>query len=404
MHRNPKSRLLLSALLLGGFVLGLAFEEASAIPAFARKYKFSCTTCHAPAPRLKDFGTDFADNGFQLPDGEEPKRAYRDTGDEFLTLQTDLPLAVRFDAYLGYEDYDGEDAISDFKTPWGMKLLSGGNIAPDVGYYFYFYMSERGEVAGLEDAYVHFNDLGGIPLDVLVGQFQICDPMMKRELKLTVEDYDVYRVTPGYSGANLTYDRGVLVSWAAPFGIGLIGQVVNGNGKPEAGEDRTYDNDQDKGYAGRATWGWGPVGIGGFYYTTVENIQDQFDNDVEIFGPDATIAFGEVAFFTGQYLYRTDSRPLDAADEVETQGIVAELVVQPWGPDAKDHFVLLYNWIDSDLEPADFAMEDFDDADREAWTLSWSHLHRRNLRMVAEGTWDVEREGLRAFVGFSSAF
>lgn len=389
-----RTKLLLSCIVLAGTVLGLAVEDAGAIPAFARKYKISCTTCHAPAPRLKDFGADFADNGFQLPDAEEPRRAFRDTGDEFLTLQTNLPLAVRFDAYFSLEDYDATDAATDFKTPWGLKLLSGGNIAPDVGYYFYFYMSERGKVAGLEDAYVHFNNLGGLPLDVLVGQFQISDPMMKRELKLTVEDYDVYTVAPGMSGANLTYDRGVLVAYAAPAGFTLLGEVVNGNGKPEAGEDRTYDNDQDKGYAARVAWGGGPLNVGGFYYTTRENIQDQFTNDVEVYGPDLGYALGDLATFTGQYLFRTDSRPTDLGRDLETQGIVAELVVQPWGPDAKDHFVLLYNWIDSDDE----------EINTDAWTASWSHLHRRNLRMVLEATYDVEREGYRAFVGFSSAF
>ena len=71
-----------------------------------------------------------------------------------------------------------------------------------------------------------------------------------------------------------------------------------------------------------------------------------------------------------------------------------ELVVQPWGPDAKDSFVALYNWVDCGD----------DDADREAWTASWSHLHRRNVRMIAEFTYDVHREGYRSFVGFSSAF
>jgi hypothetical protein len=40
--------------------------DALAIPAFARKYDMSCTTCHAPFPKLKPFGEEFAGNGFQL--------------------------------------------------------------------------------------------------------------------------------------------------------------------------------------------------------------------------------------------------------------------------------------------------------------------------------------------------
>ena len=36
-------------------------------------------------------------------------------------------------------------------------------------------VNSTGEVAGVEDAYVHFNNIGGAPLDVMVGQFQACE-------------------------------------------------------------------------------------------------------------------------------------------------------------------------------------------------------------------------------------
>jgi hypothetical protein len=366
-----KSRIL-SAILLATAGLSLVAADALAIPAFARKYKFSCTTCHAPAPRLKAYGEEFAGNGFRVPDGAEPIRAYRDTGDELLTLQSDLPLAVRLDAWVSYENYDGLSDQTDLKTPWAVKLLSGGNIAPSVGYYFYFYASEHGEVVGLEDAYVHFNDLGGVPLDLMVGQFQISDPMMKRELRLSYEDYETYRRAPGSSQSTLTYDRGIMMTYDTPFGLGLVAEVVNGNGIRES-DQGNYDADRDKGYAGRATYESGPVMVGGFY---------------------ASVAIGEIATVTAQYLVRNDSRPDPVLEDVDTDGVVVELVIQPAGPDAKDHVVLLYNRVDSDDDSIDY----------ETWTASWSHLHRRNLRMVAELTWDNELEGLRSLVGFSSAF
>jgi hypothetical protein len=383
---------ILGAILLCVMGLSLVAADAAAIPAFARKYKFSCTTCHAPAPRLKAYGEEFAGNGFRVPDGAEPIRAYRDTGDELLTLQSDLPLAVRLDAWLSYENYDDTDDQTDLKTPWAVKLLSGGSIAPNVGYYFYFYASEHGEVVGLEDAYVHFNDLAGIPLDLMVGQFQISDPMMKRELRLSYEDYEVYRRAPGSSRARLTYDRGVMVTYDTPFGLGLVGEVVNGQGL-EASSGGNYDSNRDKGYAGRATFEFGPVMVGGFYYGTSERIAGA-TNEVETYGPDASVAIGDFATLTAQYVLRNDSRPDPGLEDVDTDGLVAELVLQPAGPDARDHVVLIYNLVDSDDDTIDY----------ETWTASWSHLHRRNLRMVAEFTWDTELEGLRTLVGFSAAF
>ena len=47
-------------------------DDAEAIPAFGRKYRMSCSTCHAPIPRLKAYGDDFAGNGFVLADQDAP--------------------------------------------------------------------------------------------------------------------------------------------------------------------------------------------------------------------------------------------------------------------------------------------------------------------------------------------
>src|SRR3546814_13507529 len=59
---------------------------------------------------------------------------------------------------------------------------------------------ERGEVAGLEDAYLQFNDVLGSGVDVIAGQFQVSDPLFKRELRLEYEDYMPYRVRVGAVG------------------------------------------------------------------------------------------------------------------------------------------------------------------------------------------------------------
>ena len=61
----------------------------------------------------------------------------------------DFPIAVRFDAYVQLANRD--ETKADLEVPYGIKLLSGGPISKKVSYYFYFYISERGEVAGVED-------------------------------------------------------------------------------------------------------------------------------------------------------------------------------------------------------------------------------------------------------------
>ena len=140
---------------------------------------------------------------------------------------------MRFDAYFLY-DYHKDSHMTDFQTPFGMKLLSGGSISKNIGYYFYFYLSEMGEIAGVEDAYIHFNDLFGADFDLMVGQFQVSDPLFKRELRLTYADYHIYKVRVGDTVTNLTYDRGVMFSLGTDIGLDAFFSVVNGNGKGEA--------------------------------------------------------------------------------------------------------------------------------------------------------------------------
>ena len=84
---------------LAALTIPAAPRTARAIPAFARKYRVSCMQCHSPVPRLNAFGEVFAANGFEFAVGEPPRDTVGTT-DPLLRLQSDLPLAVRFDAYM----------------------------------------------------------------------------------------------------------------------------------------------------------------------------------------------------------------------------------------------------------------------------------------------------------------
>src|SRR5688500_15550470 len=152
---RPLVRLLTVAVL----TLSAMPRTARAIPAFARKYRVSCNQCHAPVPRLNAFGEAFAANGFEFAVGEPPRDTVG-TGDALLRLQNDLPLAVRYDAYVRAQNKPtgGQNSI-DLQTPWVIKLLSGGQLADKVSYYMYFLLSERGGVGGLVDAYWQFHAL-----------------------------------------------------------------------------------------------------------------------------------------------------------------------------------------------------------------------------------------------------
>jgi hypothetical protein len=370
-------------------------SDLRAIPAFARRYKISCSTCHAPFPKLKEYGNEFAGNGMVLKE-EEKERDYVKAGDDLLWLNKTFPLAVRFDAF-ALMDPDAK-VDKDLQMPWGLKLLSGGTLYKNIGYYFYFFMSERGEVAGIEDAYIHFDSVFGTGLDLIAGQFQTCDPLMKRELRLTFEDYLIYKVNPGLSGANLTYDRGLMFLYSLEkTGTDLVAMVVNGNGKGMADEEtKKFDGDSNKNFGVRLRQSIGKfAGLGGFYYSGKEKPADaDAENKIQYWGPDVNINVGPVEA-TVQYLEREDTDPFFAGgNAIKTKGAVAEVVFSPALDRSRWFLIGLYNWIESDIEELKY----------ETATINGTYLVSRNLRLTAEYTRDLEKKANRFVLGMVTGF
>lgn len=369
-------------------------SEATAIPAFARKYDMSCNTCHAPFPALKPYGDEFAGNGFQLPDKDAP-RFFRETGDDQLLLMRELPFALRLEGYGRWQPQTS--GRSDFQAPYLLKLLSGGLIARDVAYYFYFFYDERGEVAGLEDAFIMFNNLFSSDLDVYFGQFQVSDPLFKRELRLTLEDYEVYRMKPGSARANLTYDRGVMFTYGFPTGTDVVLEVLNGAGLGGMDATRSFDSDRYKNFALRVsqdvTEG---VRIGGFGYYGKEE-QSGSVNTLWMAGPDVTLSTEHLTL-NAQYIERRDDDPFFLGSMVTAKttmrGAMGELVFSPDGDKSRWYAAGLYNHVES--RPGSYKYQ--------TATGHFSYMLARNLRLIGEYTYDIEQKANKVSVGFVSAF
>lgn len=383
--------LLLLALSIG------AAATLQAMPAFARKYQMSCKVCHAPFPKLKPYGEEFAANGFVLKDKEAP-RYYADTGDEKVSLIRNLPIALRVEAYASLNHEHGR--MLDVSTPYLIKLLSGGEILRNVSYYFYFFFSERGKVAGLEDAFLMFNGVLG-DLDVIVGQFQVSDPLFKSELRLTYEPYAVYKAKPGLSGVDLTYDRGIMLTYGLKGGTDFTLEVVNGSGigDSEANPHGNFDADKYKNVMARVSQNLGAsLRVGAFGYLGKERGPTGQVNELWLAGADATLALGKLELNL-QYVERRDDNPsfLYRAAEVATRGAFAELIYLPRGDDSPWYGAGIFNWIDSDQEDLRYT----------AASLHGGWMLRRNFRLVAEATYAFQSnkgEYPRFGVGLVTAF
>lgn len=376
------------------FAAPLLPSPAEAIPAFARRYGVSCSQCHDPIPRLNAFGEMFAGHGFRMVAGESPTDTLP-TDDPLLALGRTLPLAIRFDAHVQLVGKDPVDP--DFQAPFGLKLLSSAPLSPSLSYYFYFFLAERGEVGGVEDAFVTWNDVGGRPLDLSFGQFQVSDPLFKRELRLMYDDYAVYRARMGDQAADLTYDRGFLAAldWQ---GFTLTAEVVNGNGKGAA-DNGWFDDDPNKNLFAHVTRDVVPglrVGAMGYYGWQDRDAPTMVaDNQFWYVGVDATLDIGPVQV-NGQYLRRHDNAPGFGALEPDSQldgGFVEALLVPP----AKRWYAFaLWNHLEADrpiLDPRMGGLAGVDRYSSVSGGAGW--LAQRNVRLQAEGLWDFGLEDMR---------
>jgi hypothetical protein len=398
-------RTILLPMVMLPFALALVPVPAEAIPAFARKYNASCSLCHSTIPRLNAFGEEFAGNGFEMVVGEQPRDTVF-TGDALLRLLRRIDFALRMDLYASLSTPVRRDATDvDLQTPYNIKLLSGGVLADRISYYMYFFLSERGEVSGLEDAYVQFTDIGGSGISAIVGQFQVSDPLFKRELRLQYEDYQPYRVRVGDARADLTYDRGVMLNYSPWDGGDLSFMVVNGHGLAAAAENRQYDRDNLKTVAGRISQSVGPVRVGAFGYLGRERSEGITDR-ITVWGPDATIGYGPLEV-NAQYLRREDTNPLfvPGAERNIVNSVFVEALYGPVGPDGRWAVAALYNWIDSDAALVSVRSGEEDLLRRYHGASAGLHyLLQRNVRLTGEAGYDIENERTRFTVGTVLAF
>ena len=377
-------------------VVLLSAVPSEAIPAFARKYQFSCSTCHAPAPRLKPFGEEFAARGFRLEDpSQEPPRATHDLGDPTLRLMRDLPLAVRLEGYASFGEKEHLNADTQF--PWLFKVLSGGQINEQFSYYFYYIM-EKGGGGGLEDAWIQINKPFKLPIDLAVGQFQVCDPLFKRELRLERFDYQIFKTHVGAANVDLTYDRGVIASWDFPGGVESVLQIVNGNGIGMADDFDNFDRDNLKNVAYRLAKSFKKGRFGLFGYYGKEAGLNDARNRTYYFGPDVVVDFSDRLQLSLQYLERRDDNPeflaVKGASDWKTRGGFAELIYLPLGPDGPWSVAGLYNDVDSDDPNARYR----------SLSLTVGRLLARNVRLTFDLGREFKHQGTKFSAGLVTVF
>src|SRR5258708_708004 len=184
-----------------GLILLSAAPSVKAIPAFARKYKTACATCHNNWPELNDFGRAFKMNGFKFPKDDDQfvkdpplmlgAEAQKETF-PYSIYPGELPILPIAFRYSGYANYNSKQpaavtAASGYVpqttlfTPNTVTMIAAGSFGPSLAFWIDDDLSTGGSGAdgGLGDGYFKANNAFSflhIPqndFNVRFGQFEL---------------------------------------------------------------------------------------------------------------------------------------------------------------------------------------------------------------------------------------
>lgn len=216
MRHHHKNILLQGMIMIFGLVAFIGYEwscltqNANAIPAFARKYGFSCNVCHVPGfPKLNDTGNVFRDQGYQLG------------ADEDLPTHQGITMGywpVSFRSTLGYQRAsvrtDGSGITTGGFGFTGLDLLSFGLLDRNISFGLVYTpgLGSAGFGTGasdsdLEAAFVRLmrlerflgvkSEAGDYLLNLKVGKFELDVPFSEKRSPTLNTPFVMYHYLPG---------------------------------------------------------------------------------------------------------------------------------------------------------------------------------------------------------------
>lgn len=352
------------ALCLGAVVTLLVPEPADAIPAFARRYQTSCTTCHVVIPKLNAFGIAFRNNGYRIPPNDEKfvkipdvalgaeawKRVWPDAvwpG----AIPGAAPLAFRLFSDVVVNPTD--PAKLNFVFPNEFEFLAGGTAGEGISYWGELEIVP-GDRIDLARGFVQFDHIGGTTLaNLVVGRYEVrAVPFSRFWRRLTPSDFIIsdYRHVP--AGFDFRQRQAGFEFWGAKTGPGGTGGVdyavgvVNGNG-PFA------DNNTSKDFYYRVAYKFGGFGVTGSTEESPELLQTNNwrDDSVKLgtfgyigkglfggaedefwrAGADVDLFIKDLNLFAGAWRGRDKMSTLQPLGERSTAAFAeADYVIKPW--------------------------------------------------------------------------
>ncbi len=411
-------------LFLLSFVMMLvlvSYDQSDAIPAFARKYKTSCTTCHTAVPKRNAFGEAFRRNGYFMPEGEqmltkqEPVSLGAEAWKEAFPnavwpglLPAEFPISAyvhqRFVAEFGESKKNNQ---VEFDMPHELELIMGGTFDESFSFIGEFILFEKGKNnqvggPGLKRFYFQINDLFG-PKDAFNIRLGRVEPgiteglvdnqrvMLEHATTLDYKATGKWRPRDQQSGIEFNG----IVNHRFQYTAGIV------NGESKAISDATDEKDA----YGRVAFKIGGLGLDGYqpqeltelkqtenwadnavtvgvYSYFGNNASDSagIDNDFNRFGFDLHINYNDFDMYSGT-IVGTDKNPSglpDASSDTEK-----ELNSLAWFVEG---YYTVHPWLIPGLRVGSVASDQNDDDQDKYMTFSpnLTMMARANVRVTLE--------------------
>lgn len=350
--------------LLGLFIAIVFTEQSGAIPAFSRKYKTSCATCHVAFPKLTAFGEAFRRNGYQFPDGgdaeatkEEPvslgaegnKKAFPDalwpnaipgTSPVSIIAELEATYAPKGDPKWDFSPLEGE-----------VEVLAAGTLGEDVSVFGELEVVD--DAIEIERANIIFSNLfGGTTsmFNLKLGKFEPGVFSFSNLRRIS----PAYGITTGTIGDNnwaLEPQKGIEVNGVVANGrlgynVGLVegrkniansSKDVYGHLNYKIGgmrQDGVVPEGVASSTAATQPWQDNSIAIGGFAYKGTATLDPTVEDDeFTMFGGDANIWYDRLNFIAAI------ARQHDKSPSIANPGIASDLtsfmveasyIVYPW--------------------------------------------------------------------------
>lgn len=186
-----KSNRLLICITVLVTISSVCLSPLYAIPVFARKYSVDCATCHSSFPRLNDYGWQFRQNGYQLPDHKINEKTI---------LESPPPFAMRASVMYNHDKFKNSPGSTDVNQIQlnSLDLLSAGLLAKNLGFFVVFppeLDGSRNVVAqpgSLEMASIAWTNPSTSLLNVRIGRFEPGYVAFSVKRSLSFTSYEIY--------------------------------------------------------------------------------------------------------------------------------------------------------------------------------------------------------------------